>query len=65
MNYQGMEASSHLDSFFGPKMSTMDDNCMGSKLVLRAHIIPAGEMTVPVSNKTEGILNKHWHTFLK
>lgn len=28
-------------------------------------LLPAGEITVPVSNKIEGILNKHWHTFLK
>lgn len=32
---------------------------------LRAHLFPAGEITVPVSNKIEGILNKHWHAFLK
>lgn len=26
-------------------------------------LFPAGEITVSVSNKIEGILNKHWHTF--
>lgn len=34
-------------------------------LVLRVHLFPAGEITVPMSNKIEGVLNKHWHTFLK
>lgn len=44
-------------------MSAMDNNQRSVKLTCIV-LLPAGEITVPVSNKIEGILNKHWHTFL-
>lgn len=48
-------------------MSAMDNNRRSGKLtcIESTHLLPTGEITVPVSNKIEGILNKHWHTFLK
>lgn len=50
---------------------TLDPKCQqcttieGMLNLTRIVLFPAGEITVPVSNKTEGILNKHWYTFLK
>lgn len=57
---------SHLESYLEPKVSAMDNNeGVVNLFVLNAHLLPAGKITVPVSNKIEGILNKHWHIFLK
>lgn len=55
---------SHLGSYLGSKMSAMYNNRRNVKLTCIV-LLPAGEITVPVSNKIGGILNKHWHTFLK
>lgn len=65
MNHQGLDVYYFLFGFLhlGSKMSAMDNNQRSVKLTCIV-LLPAGEITVPVSNKIEGILNKHWHTFL-
>lgn len=50
---------SYSDSYFGSKMSAMDNNQRSVKLSCLVLFL-AGEITVPVSNKIERILNKHW-----
>lgn len=54
---------SHLDSYLGSKMSAVNNNQRSVTLTCIV-LFPAGEITVPVSNEIEGILNKHWCTFL-
>lgn len=54
---------SRLGSYLGSKMSAVNNNQRSVTLTCIV-LFPAGEITVPVSNKIEGILNKHWHTFV-
>lgn len=64
MNHQGLEV--YYFSFgFLPWIQNVFNGHRSSFKLTCIVLLPAGEITVPVSNKIEGILNKHWHTFLK
>lgn len=43
----------------------MDNNPLSDKFILRAHVHPAGKITVSVSNKKKKGILKHWYEFLK
>lgn len=62
MNRQGMEV--YYFSFgFLPWIQGVCREQQRSITLTCIVFFPAGEITVPLSNKIEGILNKHWHTF--